>query len=498
MGKLAKSAMERESVSGSITKGAGGLAPVASSGCVCASPSGIARRLLPSLRPSRLRCAAAGLGQPIAVAMAAVCGGGARPGAPARASRALLPAGPIGYAPAPPRPKPHRGFDTRGIRQGCARGRRRSRRGGGGGSRAAPGWAAASRPGEGREGGGQVGRAGRAVRGEPGPLPRERGGPGGAARGTADPRPQLIPPPPASCRSVGAAAVPRVPAGTAHPGPAERGAPAASGAPSPAAGSGHSRCPCALRDRRAAAGGTARSCPRPGPRRREWGLLRPRSPDRSAGSGRSGSCPRKGGPRAAGRGRPALRAAASNPASCGPGNGPARLCPLRALLGAAAAARTPALQRGGSGGAVGPTSPEPGRRERGRQQRHGCRFTDPSVGAIPPHAHGCGGRAVVCPNEAAPSRGAFPAAGTLRTLSGMSEQRFRRGRGAPVRPGRAGSLCCVGSGRSQPRQSCSAGEGVMAPAVPAGSRCSPLGRQDAGRVPPCSRLPSCLEPRQRL
>lgn len=66
MGKLAKSAMERESVSGSITKGAGGLAPVASSGCVCASPSGIARRLLPSLRPSRLHCAAAGLGQPIA------------------------------------------------------------------------------------------------------------------------------------------------------------------------------------------------------------------------------------------------------------------------------------------------------------------------------------------------------------------------------------------------------------------------------------------------
>ncbi|XP_068063811.1 uncharacterized protein [Anomalospiza imberbis] len=131
MGKLAKSAMERECVSGSITKRAGGLAPVASSGCVCASPSGIARRLLPSLRPSRLHCAAAGLGQPIAVAMAAVCGGGARPGAPAGASRTFLPAGPIGYAPAPPRPKPHRGFDTRGIRQGCARGR--SRRGGGGG-----------------------------------------------------------------------------------------------------------------------------------------------------------------------------------------------------------------------------------------------------------------------------------------------------------------------------------------------------------------------------
>lgn len=496
MGKLAKSAMERESVSGSITKGAGGLALVASSGCVCASPSGIARRLLPSLRPSRLHCAAAGLGQPIAVAMAAVCGGGARPGAPARASRALLPAGPIGYAPVPPRPKPHRGFDTRGIRQGCARGRRRSRRGGGGGSRAAPGWAAASRPGEGREGGGQVGRAGRAMRGEPGPLPRERGGPGGAARGTADPRPQLIPPPPASCRSVGAAAVPRVPAGTAHPGPAERGAPAASGAQSPAAGSGHSRRPCATGGRRREEPlGPARGRGRGGG---SGGCSVPAA--RTAQQGAAGAAParERGGPRAAGRGRPALRAAASNPASCGPGNGPARLCPPRALLGAAAAARTPALQRGGSGGAVGPTSPEPGRRERGRQQRHGCRFTDPSVGAIPPHAHGCGGRAVVCPNEVAPSRGAFPAAGTLRTLSGMSEQRFRRGRGAPVRPGRAGSLCCVGSGRSQPRQSCSAGEGVMAPAVPAGSRYSPLGRQEAGRVPPCSRLPSCLEPRQRL
>lgn len=34
MGKLAKSAMERESVSESITKGAGGLAPVASSCCL--------------------------------------------------------------------------------------------------------------------------------------------------------------------------------------------------------------------------------------------------------------------------------------------------------------------------------------------------------------------------------------------------------------------------------------------------------------------------------
>lgn len=91
MGKLAKSAMERESVSGSITKGAGGLAPVASSGCVCASPSGIARRLLPSLRPSRLHCAAAGLGQPIAVAMAAVCGRGGSAGCPRRSIPRLPP-----------------------------------------------------------------------------------------------------------------------------------------------------------------------------------------------------------------------------------------------------------------------------------------------------------------------------------------------------------------------------------------------------------------------
>lgn len=45
MGKLAKSAMARESVSESITKGAGGLAPVASSCCLFVpTPQEIAQR----------------------------------------------------------------------------------------------------------------------------------------------------------------------------------------------------------------------------------------------------------------------------------------------------------------------------------------------------------------------------------------------------------------------------------------------------------------------
>lgn len=56
MGKLAKSAMARESVSESITKGAGGLAPVASSCCLFVpTPKEIAQRnarLFLSLRPS--------------------------------------------------------------------------------------------------------------------------------------------------------------------------------------------------------------------------------------------------------------------------------------------------------------------------------------------------------------------------------------------------------------------------------------------------------------
>lgn len=94
--------------------------------------------------------------------------------------------------------------------------------------------------------------------------------------------------------------------------------------------------------------------------------------------------PEQGGPRAAGGGGPALRAAASNPASCGPGNGPARLCPDRALLGAAAAARTPALQRGRSGSGRGTGISRAGTLTAQRLRDHGCRFTQPSVGAIPP------------------------------------------------------------------------------------------------------------------
>nr|XP_041576087.1 translation initiation factor IF-2-like [Taeniopygia guttata]XP_041576088.1 translation initiation factor IF-2-like [Taeniopygia guttata]XP_041576089.1 translation initiation factor IF-2-like [Taeniopygia guttata] len=384
MGKLAKSAMERESVSGSITKRAGGLAPVACSGSVCASPSGIARRLLPSLRPSRLPCAAAGLGQPIAVAMAAVCGGGARPAAPARASRAFLPARPIRSAPAPPRPEPRRGFDTRGIRQGCARGRRRSRRGGGG-SRAAPGWAAASRPGEGREGGGQVGRAGRAVRGGPGPLPRERGGPGGAARGAADPRPQLIPAAPRQLPQRGRSRGPACPRRHRAPRPGRAWSPRG----------GERPVPVSLRCAGPAAGGTSR-------RRRERGLLRPRSPDRSAGSGRSGSCLRKGGGGQRGGGGPRCGQLPPIPPAAAPGMAlPGRALP-ELSLGRRLQPDTGLAARRFGERPWDRASPEPGHRARG--------FGSLSPLWEPPPAHPrLPGTGSACPSGAAAERGVFAA-----------------------------------------------------------------------------------------
>lgn len=278
-------------------------------------------------------------------------------------SSLILPAGPSGHAPAPPRPKPQRGFDTRGIRQGCARGRRRSRRGGGGGgSRAAPGWAAASHPGEGREGGGQVGRAGRAVRGEPGPFPRERGGPGGAVRGAADPRPQLIPAAPRQLPQPGRSRGPACPHRHRAPRPGRAWSPRRGERPFPL---------------------SLRSAGPAGRRRREEPLGPARGRGRGGGSGGCSLPAARTAQQGAAGAAPARERGA---AGSGEGGGPrcGQLPPIPPAAAPGLALPGCALPELSLGRRLQPghrpcceerpqdrASPEPGRRERGRQQRRG-------------------------------------------------------------------------------------------------------------------------------